>query len=154
MFTPNERLENSVNEKNTVLIKAALTLIIKNDDPTFKTDDFNEAVKYVESKGITIQEPYKLMAEEYEIADNAGWTQKYFYYKTNMLEENFAPAERIPHIKDVGKYVFGNVENPGKAPRKNRRSLKNTISAGQAIGMFAAIAAIAGVIIWIIKALR
>ena len=154
MFTPNEVLENSVNNKDTVSIKSALTSIIKYEDPTFNTEDFNKAVKYVESKGITIQEPYKLMAEEYEIAENASWTKKYFFYKTNMLEKNFAPAERIPHIKAVGKYVFGNVENPGRAPRKNRRSLKNTISAGQAIGMFAAIAAIAGVIIWIIKALR
>ena len=142
MFKPNSVLEDSINKKDIVSIRSALSFIIK-CDPTFKTKDFDDAIKYVESKGITIKEPYKLMNDENNIEEKSKWTEKYFYYKTNMLEENFAVAERIPHIKAVGRSVFAeradkiqhespssnnekksSTANPTSAPSKNRRSKK------------------------------
>lgn len=104
-FTPSETLRYAIEKKDKVSIKSCLTFMIKTD-PTFKTNNFNNALNYVESKGISIKEPYKLMPDEEVIEDKSKWTEKYFYYAVNMLEENFA-LSRIPHIKAVGKAVFG-----------------------------------------------
>ena len=137
----------------------------------FDRNNFDRVLKktlqYAKSKGLTIEEPYKLVEGEYTKEKTEEWDDEYYFFKADLLKYNFALKERLPHIKEIGKVVFAgeeshingtetnDAENPGIAPSKNRRSKKkNTISIGQAVGVIAATAAIIGAIIWIIQIFR
>lgn len=162
MFTPSNELKSSVENSNVVRIKTNIVEEIKKD-PLFKTNNFYDAVKYAEENGISLKELYKLMdVEEKDIAEKEHWDKTYFYKKVNWLNQNFAVDERIPHIKEVGRFVFGKETkerresvNPNPALNRNCQSRKkNTISMKKVIGITAAVAAIFGVIVWLIKILK
>ena len=156
MHKPSEKLQSEdINE-----IRESLVLTLKFDRNNFDRV-LKKALKHAKSKGLTIEEPYKLVEGEYTKEKKEEWDDKYYFYKADLLRHNFALKERLPHIKEIGKVVFAeeaetnNAENPGIAPSKNRRSKKkNTISIGQAVGVIAATAAIIGAIIWIIQIFR
>lgn len=169
MFRPSNNLLKAIKEQDKTGIKSSIVYLIKTD-PTFEKNDVEEAINYVNRQGIQICEEYKVQDGENLEEDKTKWTEHYFYLITNWLADNFAPKERLPHIKEVGKSVFksthaqlkkeesfikekreGHYENPTIAPSRSRRSHTKTVSTMKIFGVIGAVVALVGVIVWLIK---
>lgn len=117
MFTPSNMLVKYLNAspKDIYDIIGALIGYI-NADPGFKTNDFDEAVRYVLDHDITREQLFSPFdASKPLVSDKAKWDEEYYSFARVYLKNNFCP-ERIQHIKAVGKYVYssGNIGNKNK----------------------------------------
>ena len=87
----------------------------------FSSGDFDAAIKYVESKGIKLKEPYN---SKYELVlnkkDLSECTREDFAAAVFNLKENFC-TERINEVKKIGKYMYG----PGGKAKNNDESKEN-----------------------------
>ena len=81
----------------------------------FSSGDFDAAIKYVESKGIKLKEPYngkpELILNKKKLSE---CTEDDFRDAVFELKENFC-TERINEVKKIGKYMFG----PGGKAKNN-----------------------------------
>lgn len=120
MFTPSKMLLQYLNTQPRDMydIIGALMGYI-NADPTFKTNDFDLAIKFVLDQGVSKDE---LFAEfdsdiEYE-EDSSKWNEEYYSYARVYLKDNFC-KKRINHVKAVAKKLYPNViPSPVKTPAK------------------------------------
>ena len=88
----------------------------------FSSGDFDAAIKYVESKGIKLGEPYngnpELILNKKKLSE---CTEDDFRDAVFELKENFC-TERINEVKKIGKYMFG----PGGKAKKNDDKKKDS----------------------------
>lgn len=105
-FIPSKNLADAVKNRDNLEVKIALTYIIK-CHPEFDTNEFYQALNYVEESGMKIREPYEKQDGEERKENSNDWDEHYFYSLVNYLMDNFSVDERLPHIKEVGKAVFG-----------------------------------------------
>lgn len=107
MFTPSNMLQKYLNVRPRDIydITGALMGYI-NVDPGFKTNDFEEAVKYVLTHGVSEEELYK----EYDPGrnleeDESKWDDEYYSYARVYLKDNFC-RKRIEHVKKVAGKLY------------------------------------------------
>ena len=101
-----------------------------NGDPYFKTNGFDEAIKYTISQGIKESELFEDFDSSKEIEnDKSKWTKKYFIQQIVYLEDNFC-RKRINHIKEVAKYIYRDSDNSlnDKSTSSSLSLLKNISS--------------------------
>ena len=101
-----------------------------NGDPEFKTNGFDEAIKYTISQGIKESELFEDFDSSKEIEnDKSKWTKKYFIQQIVYLEDNFC-RKRINHIKEVAKYIYRDSDNSlnDKSTSSSLSLLKNISS--------------------------
>lgn len=104
MFTPSNILIRYLNAepKDIYDIVGALMGYI-NADPFFKTNDFDEAIKYVLLNGITKEQLFDSFNSELDFEENSEkWNEEYYSYARVYLKENFC-EKRINHIKAVAQ---------------------------------------------------
>ena len=107
MFIPSNMLLNylSAQPRDMFDIVGALMGYI-NADPTFKTNDFEQAVQYVLSHGINKEELFAQFDSEIDFEENpAKWTEEYYSYARVYLKDNFC-EKRIAHVKAIAKKLY------------------------------------------------
>lgn len=107
MFQPSKLLLKNLNADpyNISNIIGALIGYI-NADPMFKKNDFDNAVQYVLTHGITESELFTDFDSELEFEENSEkWDENYYARAIVRLNHNFCP-KRIEHVKAVAKRVY------------------------------------------------
>lgn len=107
MFTPGIFLQECLNThpRNMYRITGALIGYI-NADPAFKTNDFEEAVRYVLMQGISEAELYREFDSAFDLEeDESKWDNEYYAYARVYLKKNFC-RKRIEHVKKVAKKIY------------------------------------------------
>ena len=103
-YKANKILNDRIRANDISALKSGLINIIRFDQ-MFRTSKFNEQLKYIEDQGIKIRVPYEEEVDEYRL-EKEDWTQDYFFHLMEWLRLNFAPSQRIPHMREVGRFVF------------------------------------------------
>ena len=123
-FIPNETYDKAIQNKEKGVLKALLIGII-GSDPTFATQEYDEAVAYVKSKSeeltgeeLNLSEPYQMQEDEY-VKEQSEWTEEYYRMLLVWYRDNYA-KERLQTIKTVGKEVYKNKLTFGKYKLQNR----------------------------------
>jgi hypothetical protein len=148
MFTPSNMLMNYLfaQPREIYDIVGALMGYI-NADPYFKTNEFEEAIKYVLNNGVSEDELFQPFDEQIDFeTDSSKWDEDYYFYARVYLKDNFC-RERIKHIKAVAHKLHplsqqrsasatnckGGQQKSGKKSQDHQRSKKKTIpkSAGK-----------------------
>ena len=142
MFTPSNMLLNYLNAQPRDMfdIVGALMGYI-NADPMFKTNDFEQAVQYVLSHGVSKEELFDQFDSEIEFEENAAkWNEEYYSYARVYLKDNFC-EKRIAHVKAVAKKLYPapvssapvrpvvqnvNTNNAGNVPKKAQSQQMST----------------------------
>jgi hypothetical protein len=107
MFTPSNMLKSCLNARPRDMYDIVGALMgYVNADPAFATDDFEQAVKYVLSQGVSEQELFAAFDEEidYEV-DSSKWDERYYSYARVYLKDNFC-KKRIAHVKAVARKLY------------------------------------------------
>jgi hypothetical protein len=105
-FEPSRFLQRTLDAspRNIYDIIGALMGYI-NADPGFKTDDFDKAIKYVLSQGVSKNELFEDFNPKYDFEeDQSKWDEDYYSFARVYLKDNFC-EKRINHVKAVGKKV-------------------------------------------------
>ena len=77
-----------------------------NGDPKFKTNEFDEAIKYTISQGIKESELFDQFDPSKEIEeDKSKWDEDYYSHELLYLQENFC-KKRIAHVKQIAWYIW------------------------------------------------
>ena len=119
-------------------------------DPLFEKNESKLCMDFLKEKGLDITEPFQLNGGETPIpADRTKWDKWLFHDKVICLRRNFAYDERIQDIEKIGKEVYGK-ENVSKPIIQNQSKNRN-VSPFAIAGIAAAIVAVIGLIIWILK---
>ncbi len=95
-----KNLVAAVAEKNLSHIKSALTAI-NLKDRNFSTGEFEEALRYVEGRGINLYVPF----DGGEFKPESQWDNDYWLYVNVTLEDNFC-RERIDLLKKIGRKLY------------------------------------------------
>lgn len=141
MFTPSNMLLNYLNAQPRDMfdIVGALMGYI-NADPMFKTNEFEQAVQYVLSHGVTKEELFERFDSEIDFEENSSkWNEEYYSYARVYLKDNFC-EKRIAHVKAVAKKLYSapinvapvrpsvqsvNSNNAGNVPKKAQSQQSN-----------------------------
>ena len=122
-FNPSDTFQKAIRDKDIAALRALLIGII-GADPTFATNEYDDAYEFIQEKSIElngevlqIEETYKKQEGEYEKED--GWDEKYFQMQLLWFRYNFAPKERLKLIKEIGSQVYANKPTLGKSKKKN-----------------------------------
>lgn len=97
-------LLNSIEKRDVKAIRGALNGYI-DSDPAFKTTRFDEAVGYVQSKGIQV---FEKMDDELPIPDGP-YSESLFYEIRAGLQSNYS-KERVEALKKIGKSCMQNAK--------------------------------------------
>lgn len=101
-----------------------------NADPQFKTDQFEKAIAYVISQGISEKELYAPFDRSLKYEnDESRWNEEYYSYARIYLKDNFC-RERIDHVKAVAKHLYR--DQPAARPEK--RNVEECASGKKAEG--------------------
>lgn len=159
-FEPSKALIEAIRNNDKEAIKTIIVGII-GGDPTFETCEYEEACHYIKNEyrsihgeEIKLTSPFVLQPGEEKSIDQAKWDEQYFGLCLVWLRDNFCLKERIPHIKEVGRVAYKNIETLGK--QKSRRnfekneSLVNKATSDEKVVKWLPITAIVVVIIAII----
>lgn len=109
-------LERSVSEykSNNKISKVRTAIIgIISADPAFNTSRYDDAINYVQEKGILLSILFENLDESKFPSinnDKSQWNTEYFAKATIYCENNFC-KERINHLREVGKKVYGVSDN-------------------------------------------
>lgn len=113
-----DKYKNNPSDKNIFYIHGALIGYI-NGDPKFKTNDFDDAIKYTISQGIKESDLFENFDSSKEIEDDKSkWDEDYYSHELLYLQENFC-KKRINHIKEVAKHLYGESNNGNKSSSNN-----------------------------------
>ena len=113
MFTPSNMLQKylSAQPRDIYDIVGALMGYI-NADPYFKTNEFDEALKYVLSNGVSENELFQSFDSEIDFQiDEGKWDEDYYAYSRVYLKDNFC-RKRIEHVKAVAHKLHPVVRVP------------------------------------------
>ena len=104
-----QNLEKALREGNLMHIKNALSGIMLRDKG-FNTNEFDESLKYAQSKiGGLIEED----DGDTEFKPQSEWNAGYWDYLNAALIYNFS-RKKIDHIKEVGRFVYGSAPSSEK----------------------------------------
>lgn len=155
----------AIKENDTPTLHTCLCMEIKLD-PQFKTGRYEEILAYIKKQGVTVEVPYEKQSAEFKLPSNE-WTELYFYRLTEWLRENFAPTERIPHIKEVGRAMFPEKKQSEpdfqKASQEQKTAQRAGVSSGKAAprkkpgtvaAAIAAVVAVLALVALIVKLLK
>lgn len=127
-FYPNDTYIKAIENGEKGVLRALLVGII-GSDPTFATSEYVEARKFIKEKSISaigmemnLEETYLLQEAEYE-KPKEQWDEAYFGMLLVWLRDNFATAERLPKIKEVGAWVYKDKNTLGKAKIQNKSGI-------------------------------
>lgn len=108
-----------------------------NADPYFRTDDFDEAIKYVLSHGVTEAELFQKFDSGIDFQeDETKWNEDYYSYARVYLKDNFC-KERIQHVKRVARKLHPIVkvsninENTARSEAFHCSSQNESVRGGQ-----------------------
>lgn len=104
MFTPSNMLLKYLNAQPRDIydIVGALMGYI-NADPYFKTNDFDMAIQYVITHGVSEDELYSSFDPSLDYDENMeAWNDEYYSYARVFLKDNFC-KKRIAHVKAVAQ---------------------------------------------------
>lgn len=102
MFTPSNMLQKylAAQPRDMYDIVGALMGYI-NADPYFKTNEFDEALKYILRNGVSENELFQSFNSEIDFqTDESKWDEDYYAYSRVYLKDNFC-RKRIEHVKAV-----------------------------------------------------
>ena len=107
MFTPSNLLQKYLDARPRDMYDVVGALMgYINADPGFRTNDFEEAIKYVLNYGVSEAELYKDFDSDYDFEeDESRWDDIYYSRARVYLTENFC-RKRIEHVKRVAKKVY------------------------------------------------
>lgn len=132
-FNPNETYISAIRKGETGVLKALLVGIISGD-PTFATNEFLEASKYIETESerlngckLSLFEQYSKQEDEYN-QEKKEWNENYFQMQLVWLRDNFS-QERIQKIKEIGQEVYKNKNTLGKMKKHNLEKKDNVVIA-------------------------
>lgn len=94
----------AVQERNLEDIRTYLVSAI-DADPRFQSGEFEEKMAFLTQNGVDPTVPYVEDAMEFR-KECGEWDKPYFFRLTEWLRLNFAPEQRLAHIKEVGRAVF------------------------------------------------
>lgn len=120
MFKPSNMLMKALNqpERSRSSIVSALMGYI-DVDPRFRSGDFDSALKYVFSQGVSEDELYVPFDPDLEFVDlKEKWDEKYYALARVYLKDNFC-KKRISHVKEIVKALY-----PESAEEKAKRIKK------------------------------
>ena len=96
-----KNLMSAVEERNVLHIRSALTSITLKDR-NFSTGEFDEGLRYVESKNIAgLYDDF----DGEELKPESEWNQDYWTYINVSLVDNFC-KERIDLLKKIGRKIY------------------------------------------------
>ncbi|MBP8641209.1 MAG: hypothetical protein KBI01_10005 [Oscillospiraceae bacterium] len=148
--------KESVNEKDISGIRTSITECIYRD-PTFQSGAYEAHMDYVNNNGVTISEPYQMQSNEFVLTEGE-WDDRYFYRLVEWFRLNFAPDERIPKLKEVGKRVFVEKATKSKEDNQNFRPVpggrRNAMKKPSILAITGATAAAVVVILILIRLIR
>ena len=133
MFTPSKMLQNYMNvqPRDMFDIVGALMGYI-NADPQFETNDFEQAIQYVLSNGVSESELFATFDESVEFeTDTSKWNEEYYSFARVYLKDNFC-KKRIDHVKAVAKKLYPSVQKPKPVVQPTRQSAQAMSQAGGA----------------------
>jgi hypothetical protein len=102
-----ETLKSAIEERNISRIRSVF-YTIAHEDPSFASGKYEETLKYV--KGLNI-EGFIEAHNGSEFAPQDAWDKEYWAEVASELQDNFS-QERIDHLIEVGKYVYGKNAEP------------------------------------------
>ena len=104
MFEPSNMLKKYMNAEPRDIYDIVGALIgYINADPSFKTNDFDQAIKYVLDNGVTRKELFAEFDPEIEYEpDPTKWNEEYYSFARVYLKDNFS-EKRIKHVKEVAR---------------------------------------------------
>ncbi|WP_310603229.1 hypothetical protein [Anaerosporobacter sp.] len=133
-FNSNETYREAIENEDKGVIRALLVGII-GADPTFATNEYEEARGYIKEQSkklhgneLIIDEQYKLQEDEY-VKNEDEWDESYYQMQLVWLRDNFAIDTRLSKIKEIGKVVYKNRMTMGKT-KAQRRKLNGNSSTG------------------------
>lgn len=139
MFTPSNMLLKYMNAQPRDIydIVGALMGYI-NADPMFKTNDFDEAIQYVLSHGVSRQDLFDEFDPEIEMEeDQDKWDEEYYSYARVYLKDNFS-EKRIQHVKAVARKLYPMVrtiqkpqQNAEVKPSQEQQMIRRATQGGQ-----------------------
>lgn len=114
MFTSSRMLENCLkNEPRDMYDIVGAIMGYLNADPMFKTDDFDQAIQYVISKGVSEDELYVEFDKSLKFEpDSSKWDEEYYSFARVYLKDNFC-RERINHVKAVARKLYSSSPSAG-----------------------------------------
>lgn len=139
-------LDDKIQAKDVNFLRDAIgSICYINRD--FARDDFDEAISYVESKGIKLKEDS--LVGELVSKGKTNFTEDDFEDAVFELKENFC-QERIDDVMMIGKAVYGGRPKPTQdsaSPNAESHHDNNKLP----FNVVAAIIAVAAVIIFLVK---
>lgn len=155
-----EDVQTAIDKKDIFSLCSYLCTEI-NLDPKFESNRFDEMLTYIKVRGIEIELPYEKQLDEFKLSRDQ-WTDLYFYRLTEWLRENFAPKERLPHIKEVGQAVFPEQRKAAKpdfqaapqetkAPPRHAPAQKKSGKSAAAVAVVVAAIALVALIVKLFK---
>ena len=131
MFTPSNMLLKYVNaEKRDIYDIVGALMGYINADPQFRTNDFDDAVNYVITQGVSENELFAPFDAELEFEeDSTKWDDDYYSYARVYLKDNFC-RKRISHVKDIARKLYpmiGGQQSEGKKT-KDQQPIQRNIS--------------------------
>ncbi len=123
-FNPNDTYDNAIAQRDISTLRGLLVSII-GSDPTFATQEYVEAKRYIKEKSIELlgmelilDEPYSKQENETYI-DQDDWDEDHYQKLIVWLRDNYAPKERLEKIREVGSFVYKDKLTYGKAKYNN-----------------------------------
>lgn len=100
-----DTLQKAINDKDIATIRSSFYTIILSD-PYFRTNKFDETLKYVQKQQIEGLFDADIGAE---LKDKSEWNEEYFDLLASQLQDNFSIA-RINQLKQVAEYLASHEE--------------------------------------------
>lgn len=110
--------ETAVLEADLSMIRTCITEKIY-ADPRFETGTYEKYMNYVKQHGLSITDPYCLRPDEFDLPKEA-WNESFFNRSVEWFRLNFAPEERVPKLKQVGRQVFPE-HKPKETPTEKKQ---------------------------------
>lgn len=127
MFTPSNMLIKYLNAQPRDMydIVGALEGYI-NADPRFATNDFDNAVRYVLSNGVSKMNLFVPFDPNIDfVEDENKWDYDYYSLARVYLKDNFC-EKRIMHVKAIAKKLYPSVAPVQPEPRQTHLSNEDT----------------------------
>lgn len=120
MFRPSNMLQNYLNTEPRDMFDIVGALMgYVNSDPSFKTNDFEEAIQYVLNHGVSKKELFAPFDPSIDFEEDYNkWDEEYYSFARVYLKDNFC-EKRITHVKAVAKWLY-----PSTAPTQSSNGVK------------------------------
>ena len=141
MFEPSKLLQKYLNDTPRDMYDIVGALIgYLNADPWFETNDFEEAIDYVLSRGVSENDLFSSFDPDVDYeSDQTKWDEEYYSFARVYLKDNFC-RKRIDHVREVAHKIHpkstlrSNEKNIGASttPKAPTSTSENNVRSGQA----------------------